>query len=203
MTSLPNIPSTVPRETIGMRTITISTPHFYENAVTPDALYIYLSTRLQGLDEKINGVFEKQKASDKVRGALNEIKTQLAKLETKDREPDSIIASETGEPFQNIRNQIEIIRAVDSNLAVRLEADLSHRESGILHERDHTYTTLQHTASAELIDNVTKDLEATAQLDMILLQSTMSARQTAIQLATNLTASLADSLKNIVGNLGR
>jgi len=38
---------------------------------------------------------------------------------------------------------------------------------------------------------------------MIRLQSIMSARQTAIQLATNLMSALGESTKSIVSNIGR
>jgi hypothetical protein len=58
-------------------------------------------------------------------------------------------------------------------------------------------------ATMKYLEGVTKDIESSAQLDMIRLQSIMSARQTAIQLSTNLVAALGESTKAIVSNIGR
>jgi hypothetical protein len=55
----------------------------------------------------------------------------------------------------------------------------------------------------QYLDGVGKDIDSSAQMDMIRLQSIMSARQTAIQLSTNLIASLSESTKSIVSNIGR
>lgn len=66
---------------------------------------------------------------------------------------------------------------------------------------DTSFKTGEVEASKDYLGLVAKDLESGSQMDMIGLQSLMSARQTAIQLATNLLAALNDSAKSVVGNI--
>jgi uncharacterized protein (DUF3084 family) len=58
-------------------------------------------------------------------------------------------------------------------------------------------------AQQQRLDAIIKDLSSGAQLDMIHLQSYMSARQTAVQLSTNIIKSLSDSADAIAGNTGK
>lgn len=183
------------------------TADFYDGAVSPDALFVYLSTRLHSLDSQINHIFTRQKSSEQVRTALREIQQELLQLPTTDdpNKPLDVPRYEDGTVMpimENILARIEGLREIDPHLAETLLAKLSQK-GGILYGGDNQYTGLELTASKQMLDDMGKDIEATAQLDMIRLQSLMSARQTAIQLATNLTASCADSLKSIVANVGR
>lgn len=66
---------------------------------------------------------------------------------------------------------------------------------------DVSFTKSQLDASKDYLNGVSKDLDAASQLDMISLQQSMSARQTAIQLATNLIAALNESAKAIAANI--
>lgn len=56
-------------------------------------------------------------------------------------------------------------------------------------------------ASKDYLNTVSKELDSSSQMDMISLQQAMSAHQTAIQLATNLIAALADSAKAVATNI--
>ena len=62
-------------------------------------------------------------------------------------------------------------------------------------------TTARVDSTKEYLDATCKDIESSAQMDMINLQSLMGARQTAIQLSTNLVAALAESMKAVVTNI--
>jgi hypothetical protein len=53
------------------------------------------------------------------------------------------------------------------------------------------------------LDALVSDINSSAQMDMINLQSLMSNRQTAIQLTTNMLKALNDSEKQIVHNIGK
>jgi hypothetical protein len=68
---------------------------------------------------------------------------------------------------------------------------------------DDTCSAAEMDVTMKYLDVVVKDSDSGSQLDMIHLQSIMSARQTAIQLSTNLVAALAESTKAIVSNIGR
>ena len=53
------------------------------------------------------------------------------------------------------------------------------------------------------LDALVSDINSSAQMDMINLQSLMSQRQTAVQLSTNIIKSLSDSADAIVHNIGK
>lgn len=190
-------------------------PSFYEGAVTPDSLYLYLSSKLQGLDDQINGVFQRQTKAQEVRGHLNSVQSTLAGLESLvNKDPNKLVTHDVAgnqETFHvQIEDELREIEALDSKLGAELREQFTGK-GGILHidrpaysvQPENQFSGLQLKASQELVKNKLSDLDAGVQLEMIGLQSTMSARQTAIQLATNLTASLSESLKAIVGNIGR
>jgi hypothetical protein len=63
-----------------------------------------------------------------------------------------------------------------------------------------SYSGLAVQGAKEIVDNVTSNLDATAQQDMIKLQSVTGTRGTTIGLITNLLAALAESYKAIVAN---
>jgi len=176
--------------------------NFYENAVTPDSLFLYLSTRLERLDTDITTIFEKQKNAEEVRKSLQNIKTTLTEFPRNDDNVSEELKFESSTAFDKVQSEIEKLEKLDPKLAERLKTELT--KDGAVFDKDfQTHNTLQLNAAMERVDGFMKELEASAQLDMIQLQSLMSARQTAIQLATNLTATLQDSLKTIVGNMGR
>jgi hypothetical protein len=168
-------------------------------ALTPDALMIYLSTRLNGLDAKIQGVFQKQQDNQHVHAALNEMHRLIGNYvcSTTVKEAHSIEQSTVDELYA----QIEVIRGVNPQLADKLKKDLN-QDGQIFADKDHEYWTTEVAATKEYLSNITKELESQSQLDMIGLQSDMSARQTAIQLATNLISALGESTKSIAANIG-
>jgi hypothetical protein len=59
------------------------------------------------------------------------------------------------------------------------------------------------TAVKTYIENAIKDVESGSELEMIKLQSLMSARNTAISLATNMMSAIGKGAEAIVGNIGR
>jgi hypothetical protein len=63
------------------------------------------------------------------------------------------------------------------------------------------YTGLAVTSGKEVVSNINSDLDATAQQDMIRLQSITGVRGTSVGLVTNLLAALSESFKSIVANV--
>ena len=94
---------------------------------------------------------------------------------------------------------INNIAVVNPKLAQRISEDL-HKEGQVLHDGQ-PCTTAHVDSTKEYLDATCKDIESSAQMDMINLQSLMGARQTAIQLSTNLVAALAESMKAVVTNI--
>jgi len=102
----------------------------------------------------------------------------------------------------NIEKHLKDLSDIDPKLAATLRDRLS-REGQILSGDPLKYGGQQVVASKEVLEGIGKDLESQASLNMIRLQSIMSTRQTAVQLATNLIASLGETTKAIVTNVGR
>ncbi len=216
---------------------TLNTSGYYENALTPDALMVYLSTRLGGLDEQIQQIFAEQQNSDKIRSAINKIQTLVSSLSThtdKDKTLEGPI-----DTFANIQAVIETeIAPLNPNLAASmlekfqsegyiltgednnaLSLEMSNgfftqdaRPGGVatsvlyqdnedLQDGKLDYKTSEVDKTTDYLKGVTRDLESTSQMNMILLQSLMSNRQTAVSLSTNLIAKLNDSTQKVVENI--
>jgi len=174
---------------------------FDQESLTPEGMMLYLSTRMNEVDGEINKLFDKQKASQEIRQALGTIQTELGKL----KDDDGLLSmpgdgTGTSEVERNINAAITEIAQIDPQLAEKMWTEMN-KEGQILYVQDGKYFAQEVTASKSFLDNIVKDLDATAQMDMIRLQSHMSARQTAIQLSTNLIASMSDSTKAVVSNI--
>jgi len=176
------------------------------HALSPEGLFLYLQTRLEGLDGRVDEIFKKQQHNETVRKQLGELQKTLALLDENTDDPNKKIdfpTSASGEPIdvkQRLFDQIMGLKNYDEALAGDILSDLQ-RPGQILNEYDHTYAGFELSNSKEYLQGLSKQLETGAQLDMIQLQTLMSSRQTAIQLATNLTASYSDSQKSIVTNI--
>lgn len=192
----------------------------FTNNLSPDAMMIYLQTRLDGLDAQVDTIFNDQKRQQQAQSILRNIQTDLAPLNDKNADPVTLVeahqdpptSDSEGNPVQadptytdgpvkvNVARHLAELRELDPKLADVIENKL--------HEGDQLFGTKNptgtHVAAAKsYLDGIGKDLESAAQMNMIHLQSIMSARQTAVQLATNLVSSLGESTKAIVSNLGR
>jgi hypothetical protein len=183
--------------------------------LTPEALMIYLQTRLGGLDEQINLMFKKQQNMNRIRQDLNAIQKALQSLKndpadknaqgskhpdaTKNGKPDLSLCADYE---RQILQAIADIKELDPALGARLEAELG-KEGFILHDLNGQYLTSEVKNTIDYLNTEVSRLESSAQLEMIQLQSLMSNRQTAIQLSTNLISALNESTKSIAGNIGR
>jgi hypothetical protein len=176
----------------------LGSEHFDPDAMTPDALMIYLSTRMGSLDDQMGSIFDRQKTSEKVRTELRGIQEALTNVPTnKDEETvydfDPAIVDEINAHLHNIGQ-------VDPKLGAELKAHLIV-DGQILSRNDARTSTSELNATKDYLNLVAKDLEAGSQMDMISLQSLMGARQTAIQLSTNLISALSESQKSVVSNI--
>lgn len=181
--------------------------NFDPNALTPDSLMFYLSTRMGGLDGQIESIFEKQQHSEKVRSALNELQ-RLVNMLDEHTEGANFPAAEPGELdfAARLAQQLDLITELDPDLGTKVRADLlsDGQILGVAGDKndvgDAHYKGSEVASTTEYLKNVGSDLDNTAQMNMIHLQSLMSSRQTAVQLCTNLIASCADTQKAIVAN---
>ena len=177
------------------------------NALTAEGMMMYLSARLSSLDDQINGVFQKQKNIEGVRKALMKIQNELDKLDDDKGNKKLVgtkheVGKDDADYEKNIKAAIEEVKSYDPKLGAQLEKDLSEKGQ-IMFIADGLHYTAEVGASREYVGNMMKQLESSAQLEMIGLQSTMSARQTAIQLSTNLISALNKGTDAIAANVGR
>lgn len=189
------------------------------NALTAEGLMLYLETRLNSLDDQINGVFAKQKNIEAVRKELMNLQKALNDMDdTKGVHgtkhdwkgwigfsdgapvpiPEGIDANE-----KSIMTALAEIDKLDPALGKEVRKSLSIDGGGSLYSLNGQYKGEEVKAAKETVSNVIKQLESSAQLEMIQLQSTMSARQTAIQMATNLISALHKGTDAIAANIGR
>ncbi len=174
--------------------------HFDANALTPDALLTYLGTRLGGLDKQVNDIFTREQKGEQVRGELREIQKLLTTVESGPNPGDKGTIKDLQGFAAELDAHLQNIAATDPAMAQQIRDHLSS-PGQILANNDDQFTTAELDATKDYLNMVNKDLESGSQLDMISLQSLMSARQTAIQLATNLVAACADSAKSIASNI--
>jgi hypothetical protein len=183
--------------------------------LTPEGLMLYLQSRLDDVDTQINGLFKKQQDVSRIREDLNAIQQALQTLENDPAKKDALGAVDTDSNHngkidpneyadyeQKITDAIADIKDVDPVLGAKLESELG-RDGYILHALSGQYLTSEVKNTTDYLGTLNKQLESSAQLEMIKLQSLMSDRQTAIQLSTNLVSALGDSTKSIASNVGR
>lgn len=178
----------------------------YRGAVTPEALMVYCSSRLHGLDDEMQGHFEKQQQYRAVTAGMNSIQAMLSEWSNRPNgyEGNNAAAFEEWntlhEKFADVyralppgSSEAKRIHELEDKLSRKVLKELGGKEG--LSKDD--AKTLGDEAGA-----ISKDMSSNAELDMITLQSLMSQRQTAIQLCTNLVSSLGESSKAIAQKVG-
>jgi len=185
---------------------TLAVPSDFGANLSPDALMVYLSTRLNGLDAQINTIFNTEKSQQNVQTALRNLKQTLQPF---DENGGAAQKQMTQDQMDAINAAIDGVTALDPQLGANIRQKLEEVGRGLI--RDHlagtdvdlTYSGNEVKATNDYIDGLSKDIESSSQMNMIQLQSLMSARQTAIQLSTNLISALGESSKAIASNIGR
>lgn len=183
--------------------------NYQPGALTPEALFAYVSTRLQNLDARVDEVFERQQKADKVRTALRQISAELAGVSGDSKNPaDQIAVPDGAEVERAIMKQLDQLGKIDAELSRRVGEELrgvlgtiATDVRGSLERGPGTVSDNALTAAKEHVGAILKDLDASAQLDMIELQSLTSQRQTAVGLATNLLSNLSETLRSVVANI--
>jgi hypothetical protein len=184
------------------QSLSLGSSHFDPNSMTPSALVFYLSTRLGNVDGQMDEIFARESATEKVRGEVRALQELLGLQTATDKAAKLHLSGDTARLTGTAINaHIANITLIDKNLGETIKAHLQE-EGQILNEGIIVYTTAELDNSKDYLSMVSKDLESGSQMDMIALQSLMGARQTAIQLATNLVSALSESQKAIVSNIG-
>jgi hypothetical protein len=198
------------------------------NNLTPDALMIYLQDRMGSIDEQANTAFEKQKqigeiqkhtavvqnalagvaegggelkSTPELEASLKELKTLAPELYNQLQGKLGQRTDIAGQPAH--REAVGSAGTPDSDGNTDGTSQVIYRDVPEVPEQ-HFYK-IDKDPLAELkttFQNYSKQQESSASLEMIHLQSIMSARQTAVQLSTNLVSALGKSQESIAANIG-
>lgn len=178
-----------------------SSPINYSGALTPEALMVYCSSRLSGIDQEMQSHFEKQQ---QYRAASSHLSSIQAKLNQLGAQPGGLQRDVgNGEAdFQEIRHDfMDAIDALPAGSPERASVEKAFQDfrSSVTRNAggDHVFDQNECQKLAQSLASVSKDISGSAELDMISLQSLMSQRQTAVQLCTNLVSALGESSKSI------
>jgi hypothetical protein len=236
----------------------------FSESLSPDALMVYLQSRLDGLDKQVNTIFNDQKRQQEAQEHLRNLDALMAGMDDKaapgqgqldqatdqkqpaaedqgaglhsDRLSERLNVPNKGsallnpptaassgallsnpptgttavEPKADVQNteiqtkikaELAALANLDPSLGKKMN-DFFYGQGGILNGDDNTYSGDEVTGTTKFLDGIGKDLESQAALNMIRLQSIMSSRQTAVQLATNMVSNLGETTKSIVTNIG-
>jgi hypothetical protein len=165
--------------------------------LTPDSLMAYCQSRLEGIDTQVNTAFAKQKQANYESSVLSSMLNS----------PAFALPSTTLTGQDAITKRQDVIAAI-----VDAEKKLPANDP-LLSKLEDLKTSVQqmtgdldankfNTNICDGVQNIQKDLNSSAELSMINLQSLMSQRQSAIQMCTNLVQSLGDQMNKIAQNIG-
>src|SRR6188508_2465294 len=140
-----------------------TSPYYYDSALTPESMMVYLTTRLGSVDAQIQGIFAGQQQSEKVRAAVNEIRGLLTELENTKDDPE--VAEKTLDAIAAIVD--EQIANVDPVAAANIKSKLM--EKGQILYSDKVFKKTEIEASREYLGNLLSELESTAEMNMIQL----------------------------------
>lgn len=179
------------------------------DALTPDALLVYIQSALGDLDADIQGYLDKQKQILAEKTALHDVEALLG---TKPKSSDELL-----ELYRKAEAEIrklpegDPVRSQAHALLVQFVQD--HREhggrfdttNGVVTDPEHvkfkTVADDQWKKLDEDLKNIGEDTSSQGETNMIQLQSLMSRRQTAVQLTTNVMNKLDQSYESIVKNI--
>jgi len=185
--------------------------------LTPDALMAYCKSRLRSIDDQVYTAMygQKQIASEtsQVQAAMAALQKYSAGTSSKDDCTSMEIA---------LHKAIEQIKDTDSNCPElpklrQIYNDLVWSGTGptentpyednyppnqVGGEGDHILSSSEVSGFINSLQGCASDLNSSAELNMIQIQSLMSQRQTAVQLTTNLVQSLGDQANKIAANIG-
>ncbi len=175
--------------------------NFDVHAMTPESLMGYLRSRLGTLDKQMDEVFDREQRGERIRAEVHDVQAMLTSLAASgDKTSDKGQIPDLPAFDAELKAHLSEISALDPKLGQEMFAKI-YGDGQVMNKDDGQFLKSELDGTKDYLSIVSKDLDASSQMDMISLQQFMSARQTAIQLATNLIASLADSAKSVVSNI--
>lgn len=182
--------------------------------LTPDGMMLYLESRLGALDEKISAIIDKQKQSEASRKALQQTLNVISNCPEEGGDIDARVLADC---FDGLAQSVgveashEIEKTMPTSIQNRVGDGNNDGNWGSGYnakapnpQNPPLHLSKQDRAAAKTeLETLIKNIESGAELEMINLQSLMSARNTAISLSTNMASSLGKGSESITNNIGR
>jgi hypothetical protein len=174
--------------------------------LSPDALLVYLSTRLGSLEDQINGYFAQQQRADQLRGLLNDMKVAIQSLNGQAQDMNAVQYGAEG-VMNRLNDILGEIAAIDPNLATAIGNNLSAtgfvmNDGSETQLGDDAYLPSEIEPSLEYLEGEIGNLNSASQLNMIHLQSLVRAHETAVSLGTNLVEAAGRTTQKIADRIG-
>jgi hypothetical protein len=173
-------------------------------SVTPESMLIYCQSRLNQLDTQIQSLFNEQEAANRQTAAVNDALQDLvgsgAEIDVCDSKRKETIEKAFSDAIQRLGGPGTPGGKVLDDILKRVQYSFNGdgHGNGI---GNISAQTLQEYSNQ--IKGVLTDLNASAELRMIQINSLMSQRQTAVQLSTNVVQVLGDTTRTIAQNTGK
>lgn len=177
--------------------------------LTPDALLAYCAMKLRGIDAQVHTAFTSQKSRNATSAKLSEIQKsmqQFVNIPADGPDREARLASLQKDFAEAIRLAGGPESPAGKRIAdIQANLELNARVHGkVRWTGDEADVSSDELADyAKQLGAVQQDLNVEGELEMITLQSLMSQRQQAIQMCTNMVASLGQSANQVAQNIGK
>lgn len=169
--------------------------------LTPEGMMLYLQSRLGGIDEQISALIDKQKSAESTRKGLQGVLNELGSGDA-DAQIDAGACAANLNAIATQRGP-EAAAEVFAQLPESIQAKVSFADGEYEGSGSVDVPKAEVSSAKTYFETAVKDIESGAELEMIQLQSLMSARNTAISLATNMMSAIGKGEDAVVGNIGR
>jgi hypothetical protein len=166
--------------------------------LTPDALMAYCASRLQNIDDKMQTEFDRQQKFRDASEGLATLEDQFNRMSQETFNTATPGFAETKASIDKTFDDLDKTMP-EGKTKEEFEAAYATWKNTMT---DDCVATPEATQLANALKNVNSGITSSAELDMIHLQSLMSQRQTAIQICTNLVASLGDTAMKVAEKVG-
>ncbi len=189
-------------------------------ALTTEGLLMYCQKQLGDVDTQINEYFAAQKSAVAKKQILNDLKSTMSKFQPPKKEDRSEITvalltahqkltemgahAEADAVMKELHTLFPNFDAVAAKFAGDPDPTKAIEALGdLLLKGTHKFPSTKESWSGHVltIENIVQDVSSNAELQMIQLQSLASARQTIVQLTTNMMAKADQSLGTVIANI--
>lgn len=175
--------------------------------LTPETLLAFCETKLRGIDEQVQRAFLSQQNRNRLSTALSTLSDQLSARSKGIGEGDVTVKDDIIKAYKAAIAEA----GPESAVGEKLVEELAHftatgNGQGADYGVENDTGSIADWEMKDFMDSIQRmqgDVNREGELEMIQLQSLMSQRQQALQMCTNMVASLGQSSQQIAANIGK